>query len=56
MSAPELDEDTAWAWWCRQSAAQGLPPKITDPATLNKIITLAFAGQEPAKERGRRET
>jgi hypothetical protein len=31
-------------WGARSRAAQGLPPKITDPAILQRLITLAFAG------------
>jgi hypothetical protein len=40
----ELDE-TAWEWWCRQSAAQGLDPEIRDPALIARLVTLAFAGE-----------
>lgn len=54
MSAHGLSQAEVWAWWCEQSAAQGLPPEITDPVVLSKVITLAFAGEEPAKGRGRR--
>ena len=32
------------AWVARSRAAQGLPPKITDPAMLARLVTLAFAG------------
>jgi hypothetical protein len=46
QGAPDLDDATVWQWWCRQSAAQGLPPTIEDPATIAKIVTLAFAGDE----------
>jgi hypothetical protein len=42
----EVDEEAAWAWWCRNRAAEGLPDKIEDPATITKIVTLAFAGAE----------
>jgi hypothetical protein len=61
MSAPELDDATIAAWWHRNSAAQGLPDEITDPATIAKIVTLAFAGTEhrdggPAESRRHRET
>jgi hypothetical protein len=46
MSAPELDDATIAAWWHRNSAAQGLPDEITDPATIARIVTLAFAGAD----------
>jgi hypothetical protein len=45
MSTGELDDDAVWAWWCRQSAAQGLPPTIEDPGVIAKLATLAFAGE-----------
>jgi len=45
VSAAELDDATIEAWTARTRAACGLPPKITDPATLNRIITLAFEGR-----------
>ncbi|HEY3033580.1 MAG TPA: hypothetical protein VGJ54_02835 [Streptosporangiaceae bacterium] len=45
MTAAELDDAAIWQWWCRQSAAQGLPPTIEDPATIAKVVTLAFAGE-----------
>jgi hypothetical protein len=41
----ELTDEQVWAWWCRQSAVQGLPPTIEDPAVISKIVTLAFAGE-----------
>jgi hypothetical protein len=31
-------------WEVRSRAAQGLPSKITDPAILQRLITLAFTG------------
>jgi hypothetical protein len=45
MSAAELDDAAIWQWWCRQAAAQGLPPTIEDPAVIAKVVTLAFAGE-----------
>lgn len=48
----ELDAETIRAWTRRTRAARGLPPKITDPATLARLVTLALApGAEPAPER-----
>jgi hypothetical protein len=44
MRAAELDDAAIWRWWCCQSAAQGLPPAIEDPAVIAKVVTLAFAG------------
>jgi hypothetical protein len=41
-----LDDDAAWQWWCRQSAAQGLEPEIRDPGLIAKLVTLALAGDE----------
>jgi hypothetical protein len=38
------------AWTERSRAAQGLEPKITDPAVLGKVATLAFAGEEAQGE------
>jgi hypothetical protein len=32
------------AWVAESRAAQGLPSKITDPAMLDRLVTLAFAG------------
>jgi hypothetical protein len=54
MTAAALDDAAVWEWWCRQSAAQGLPPTIEDPATIAKVVTLAFAGEaEGGGGRGR---
>jgi hypothetical protein len=33
------------AWVERSRARQGLGPKITDPAVIARLITLAFAGE-----------
>jgi hypothetical protein len=52
LSAAEVD-----AWVARSRAAQGLPPKITEPAVLARLVRLAFAGlgdQNTATPRGRR--
>jgi hypothetical protein len=38
----ELSDDVIREWTRHTRAAQGLGPKITDPATLNRIITIAF--------------
>ena len=40
----ELTDEEVWAWWCDQSAAQGLSPEITDPAIIARVVTLALAG------------
>jgi len=52
----QLDKATIAAWARRQRAAQGLPPKIQDPAVLARLVTLAFAGVDddagPAVEGG----
>jgi hypothetical protein len=45
MSA-ELDDATIARWWHEQRRSQGLPDKITDPATLARVIALAFAGRD----------
>jgi hypothetical protein len=45
MSAPELDDDAVWRWWCQQSAAQGLEPEIRDPAVIARVVMLALAGE-----------
>jgi hypothetical protein len=48
----ELDAGTIRAWTRRTRAVRGLPPKITDPATLARLVTLALApGAEPEPER-----
>ena len=44
----ELDEATIREWTRRTRAARGLPPKIEDPATIAKLVTLALG---PAPER-----
>jgi hypothetical protein len=46
MTAAELDDDAIWRWWCEQSRQQGLSPTIEDPATISRLVTLAFAGDE----------
>ena len=33
-------------WTERSRTNQGLPPKITDPGVLTRLVTLAFSGQE----------
>jgi hypothetical protein len=38
--AVELDEATIRAWSRRTRAARGLGPKITDPATIGRIVVL----------------
>jgi hypothetical protein len=38
------------AWTERSRASQGLPPKVTDPAILGKVITLAFVGDDAKGE------
>jgi hypothetical protein len=38
----ELDDDTIRAWCRRTRAARGLGPKITDAATLAKLVTIAL--------------
>jgi hypothetical protein len=43
----ELDEATIVAWSRRTRAAKGLPAKIEDPATLRRIVTLAFGTGPP---------
>jgi hypothetical protein len=40
--AVELDEATIRAWSRRTRAARGLGPKITDPATIGRIVVLAL--------------
>jgi hypothetical protein len=52
MSAAELDDARVWQWWCRQSAEQGRPPTIEDPAVIARLVTLAFAGTEHQGEEG----
>ena len=43
MSLHMTDEEIR-EWGARSRAAQGLPPTITDPAILARVITLAFTG------------
>jgi hypothetical protein len=45
MSAPELDDDAIWAWWCRNCEAQGVSPTIDDPSLIARLVVLAFAGE-----------
>jgi hypothetical protein len=45
VSAAELDDAAAWAWWCRNAAAYGVSPVIDDPAVIARVVTLAFAGE-----------
>jgi hypothetical protein len=52
MSGPELDDATAWRWWCEQSAVQGLEPEIRDPAVIAKIVTLAITASDHQAEEG----
>jgi hypothetical protein len=37
-------------WTERSRTNQGLPPKITDPGVLTRLVTLAFSGQEEQGE------
>lgn len=47
---PAPSDDVAAAWW----KANGMPAKITDPAVLHAIITLAFRQSEaPSQRQGR---
>ena len=46
MSAAELTDDAAWAWWCRNCEAQGVSPICDDPAVISRVVTLALAGAE----------
>lgn len=48
-----VPEETVWRWWCRQSAEQGLPPMIQDPAVIGRLVILAFAGTEGGGGRAR---
>ena len=32
-------------WYQASRAASGVPPTIEDPAVLNQLVTLAFAGE-----------
>jgi hypothetical protein len=45
MSAAELDDAAVWAWWRRNCEAQGVNPVCEDPATIAKVVTLAFASE-----------
>jgi hypothetical protein len=40
MTAADLSEAAIWAWWCNQSAAQGLTPEI-EPALIQRVAELA---------------
>jgi hypothetical protein len=44
--APPLSDDVIVAWWRAQCERQGLPEKITEPATLARLITLALGPPE----------
>lgn len=37
-----IDPDEIAEWTRKSREAQGLPPKITDPATLRKIATIMW--------------
>jgi hypothetical protein len=54
----ELDPAVVREWVARTRAAKGLGPKVTDPAALQRIATLAFTGTEdddaPARRPRRR--
>jgi hypothetical protein len=39
----ELDDGAIWAWWCRESADQGLAPDI-EPALIQRVAELALVG------------
>jgi hypothetical protein len=39
-----MTRDEIREWEARSRAAQGLPPNITDPAILQRLVTLAFTG------------
>lgn len=41
----ELDDGAIWAWWCRESAEQGLAPDI-EPALIQRVAELALAGND----------
>jgi hypothetical protein len=45
----ELDDAACWAWWERQSAAQGLSPKIADddPSIVRQVAVLALGTSPP---------
>lgn len=40
--AAELTDEAIRAWSRRTRVAKGLPPKITDAATLRRLVTLAY--------------
>jgi hypothetical protein len=44
----ELTDEAIVAWARRTRAAKGLPPKITDAATLRRIVTLALGPGLPS--------
>jgi hypothetical protein len=41
------------AWVERSRAAQGFPPRITDPTVIARLVTLALAGTEDEGGGGR---
>jgi hypothetical protein len=41
-----LSDGAIVTWWRAQSARQGLPEKITDPAVLARVVTLALGPPE----------
>jgi hypothetical protein len=53
QGTPELDDVAVWQWWCRNAERQGISPTIDDPATISRLITLAFAGTEGGGGRAR---
>jgi len=48
-----LDPAVIAEWTRRSRAAQGLPERITDPAVLSKVVTLALSGIDPADDQRR---
>jgi hypothetical protein len=52
MSA-ELTSEQIAAWGKRSRAASGVPAKITDPAVIAKLVTLALSGTDPPDGDGR---
>lgn len=38
------------AWTAASRARQGLGPTITDPVTLGRVLTLAFADRDDTEE------
>jgi hypothetical protein len=47
-SPAELSDEAIREWSRRTRAAKGLPPKITDAATLRRIAVLALGGRVPS--------